>query len=371
VLTVSTSFEAAVAALRAGAYDYLPKPPQIAAMRAAVGRAVERSKLTAELAALQRHVERSVRFEGIIGESEVMRQCFSLLARVASAPSSVVITGESGTGKEVVARAIHAGSERGKRAFLGVNCGAIPGNLLESELFGHVRGAFTGADRERKGLFREAEGGTLLLDEIGEMPLKMQAGLLRVLQEKTVRPVGGNREEEVDARVICATNRDLSEMVAAGTFREDLFYRINVVAIRLPALRERAEDVPLLVDHFMGVFAAHYRRERKTVSREAMKLLAAYAWPGNVRQLEHVLLNAFVLSESNLLEPADFSLPEQRHSTPAPAPAANLKAHKLTERERILGALEKANWNRLQAAKLCGIPRRTFYRRLKEYGIQE
>jgi serine/threonine-protein kinase PknK len=310
-------------------------------------------------------------YQGLVGTSAAMRKLYALIDRVKVATVPVLITGESGTGKEVVARAIHAGSERGKRAFLGVNCGAIPGNLLESELFGHVRGAFTGADRERKGLFREAEGGTLLLDEIGEMPLKMQAGLLRVLQEKTVRPVGGNREEEVDARVICATNRDLSEMVAAGTFREDLFYRINVVAIRLPALRERAEDVPLLVDHFMGVFAAHYRRERKTVSREAMKLLAAYAWPGNVRQLEHVLLNAFVLSESNLLEPADFSLPEQRHSTPAPAPAANLKAHKLTERERILGALEKANWNRLQAAKLCGIPRRTFYRRLKEYGIQE
>ncbi len=334
-------------------------------------------------------------YKGLVGTSNAMRRLYALIDRVKAADVPVLITGESGTGKEVVARAIHAGGERGKKSFLGVNCGAIPANLLESELFGHVRGAFTGADRERKGLFREAEGGTILLDEIGEMPLKMQAGLLRVLQEKRVRPVGGNREETVDARVICATNRDLQEMVAQNTFREDLFYRINVVAIRLPSLRERAEDIPLLVDYFLGVFAAHYRRERKTVSRDAVKRLQGYAFPGNVRQLEHVLLNAFVLSDGPQIEAADLALPdsvrtasvppESRRSDPPEseedeadddesagdeAVASTFAAHKQTEKERILHALERAGWNRLQAAKICGIPRRTFYRRLKEYGIQ-
>jgi transcriptional regulator with GAF, ATPase, and Fis domain/tetratricopeptide (TPR) repeat protein len=321
-------------------------------------------------------------YKGLVGASGAMRRLYALVDRVRETDVPVLITGESGTGKEVVARAIHAGGARAKRPFLGVNCGAIPANLLESELFGHVRGAFTGAERDRKGLFREAEGGTILLDEIGEMPLKMQAGLLRVLQEKTVRPVGGNREETVDARVVCATNRDLEEMVARGTFREDLYYRINVVALHVPSLRDRADDVPLLVDHFLGVFAAHYRRERKTVSRDAIKRLQAHAWPGNVRQLEHVLLNAFVLVEGSQIEAADLALPEARTTTVAPSPPGaraptgdsvpppNFAAHKDSEKDRILAALEKASWNRLKAAQICGIPRRTFYRRLREYGIQ-
>jgi transcriptional regulator with GAF, ATPase, and Fis domain/tetratricopeptide (TPR) repeat protein len=322
-------------------------------------------------------------YKGLVGASGGMRRLYALIDRVRETDVPVLITGESGTGKEVVARAVHVGGARAKKPFLGVNCGAIPANLLESELFGHVRGAFTGAERDRKGLFREAEGGTILLDEIGEMPLKMQAGLLRVLQEKTVRPVGGNREEPVDTRVVCATNRDLEEMVRRGEFREDLFYRINVVALHVPALRERVDDVPLLVDHFLGVFAAHYRRERKSVSREAIKRLQAFAWPGNVRQLEHVLLNAFVLVEGSQIEAADLALPDARPPRSEPAapssprgaaarsePPPTFEAHKQTEKDRILAALEKAGWNRLKAAQLCGIPRRTFYRRLREYGIQ-
>ena len=319
-------------------------------------------------------------YKGLVGSSPAMRKLYALLERVKGTDVPVLIMGESGTGKEVIARAIHAGSERAKKPFLGVNCGAIPGNLLESELFGHTKGAFTGADRDRKGLFREAEGGSILLDEIGEMPLKMQAGLLRVLQEKTIRPVGGAREETVDARVICATHRDLEEMVAANTFREDLYYRINVVAIRVPSLRERGEDVPLLTDYFLGVFAAHYRREKKGISRDAVRRLQAYHWPGNVRQLENLLLNAFVLSEGPQIELEDLAIPDGTRAATVPPPAGrdasgsipppNYAAHKTSERDRILGALEKANWNRLQAAKICGIPRRTFYRRLREYGIQ-
>ncbi len=322
-------------------------------------------------------------YHGLVGTSAAMRRVYALIDRVKDTDVPVLITGESGTGKEMVARAIHETSPRSKAKMLGVNCGAIPENLLESELFGHVRGAFTGAERERRGLFRECEGGTILLDEIGETPAKMQAGLLRVLQERSVRPVGGGQEQPVDVRVICATNRELLSMVKDGKFREDLYYRIHVVEVHLPALRERAEDVPQLVDHFLGIFAARYKREKKAVSREALRMLADHDWPGNVRQLENVLLNAWVMSEEDELLPDDFDLPEFSQilmpSRAAEAPEEPQKAramkgttseHQRGERERILDALRACNWNRVKAAQLSGIPRRTFYRRLKDYGIQ-
>jgi DNA-binding NtrC family response regulator len=284
----------------------------------------------------------------------------------------------------MVAKAVHQAGPRAKKPFLGVNCGAIPANLLESELFGSVRGAFTGADRDRRGLFQEADGGTLLLDEIGEMPAKMQAGLLRVLQEKCVRPVGGTHEDPVDVRVIAATNRDLEQMVAEGTFREDLFYRLHVVELHVPALRERVEDIPPLIDHFLSLFAARYRRDRKTISREALRKLCAYPWPGNVRQLEHVLLSAWLMSDKAEIPAADVELPSpvarassaaevRPRQSAAPsstgAQAGSQAEFKAAERERILSALTACNWNRVQAAKMIGVPRRTFYRRLKEFGI--
>jgi len=316
-------------------------------------------------------------YQGLVGTSGAMRKVYALVDRVKDTDVPVLITGESGTGKEVVARAIHNASARSKGKMLGVNCGAIAENLLESELFGHVRGAFTGADRERKGLFREAEGGSILLDEIGEMPLKMQAGLLRVLQEKRVRPVGGNDEQPVDVRILFATNRDLERMVKEGKFREDLYYRIHVVEIHLPALRERGEDVPQLVDYFLGLFAARYKREKKNVAREALRRLQAYGWPGNVRQLEHVLLNAWVMSEDQELLPEDFELPDgfrpasdRSPSVLRPPKKGTTSQHRRDERERILEALRSCNWNRVKAAEVSGIPRRTFYRRLREYGIQ-
>jgi serine/threonine-protein kinase PknK len=323
-------------------------------------------------------------YAGLVGTSAPMRKLYALIERIKDTDVPVLITGESGTGKEVVAKAVHGSGSRAKGAFLGVNCGAIPANLLESELFGHVRGAFTGAERDRKGLFREAEGGTLLLDEIGEMPQKMQASLLRVLQESAVRPVGGAKEEKVDVRVIAATNRDLAQMVADGTFREDLYYRLHVVEMHVPPLRQRSEDIPPLMDHFLTLFAARYRRERKSVEREALRRLCAHDWPGNVRQLEHVLLNAWLMGEGSELVLEDFELPEitLRAATPAavrasvrpsnrPAsPAVRSKEEfKDSERERILGALAACNWNRVQAARMIGVPRRTFYRRLKEFGI--
>jgi serine/threonine-protein kinase PknK len=324
-------------------------------------------------------------YAGLVGTSAAMRKVYALIDRVKDADVPVLVTGESGTGKEVIAKAVHSSGPRSKSPFLGVNCGAIPANLLESELFGHVRGAFTGADRDRKGLFREAETGTILLDEIGEMPTKMQAGLLRVLQEKTVRPVGGVKEEPCAARVIAATNRELSQMVAEGTFREDLFYRLHVIELKIPSLRERAEDIPALIDHFLTLFSARHKRERKTVERAAVRRLQAYDWPGNVRQLEHVLLNAWLLSEDDEITTEDLDLPSQTTRAVAPpevsrgvqgttnaaaaARARTQEEHRDIEKEKILGALARCNWNRVQAAKMVGIPRRTFYRRLKDYGI--
>jgi transcriptional regulator with GAF, ATPase, and Fis domain len=347
-------------------------------------------------------------YQGLVGTSAAMRRVYALIDRVKSTDVPVLITGESGTGKEVAARAIHRASARADKPFHGLNCAAVPEHLLESELFGHVRGAFTGADRERKGLFREADTGTLLLDEIGEMPQKMQTGLLRVLQDRMVRPVGGAQEQEVDVRLIFATHRDLGAMVKEGRFREDLFYRIHVVEVHLPPLRERAEDVAPLVDHFLGIFAARYKREKRSVSRDALRRLTQYSWPGNVRQLEHVLLNAWVLSDEAVLGPEDLDIPDGRSFAPSESahldpeddadedekvnggveerdvrpssesrsaaarstPRETLSRHRRDERERIISALEACNWNRVQAAKVSGIPRRTFYRRLREYGIQ-
>jgi transcriptional regulator with GAF, ATPase, and Fis domain/predicted negative regulator of RcsB-dependent stress response len=338
-------------------------------------------------------------YQGLVGTSDRMRRVYALIDRVKDMDVPVLITGESGTGKEMVARAIHRAGPRGKKPFTGINCGAIPEHLLESELFGHTKGAFTGADRDRKGLFRESEGGTILLDEIGEMPHKMQAGLLRVLQERVVRPVGGAREEPVSVRVITATNRNLERMVSEGTFREDLYYRLRVVDVELPALRDRAEDIPMLIDHFLNIFAARYRRERKTISRDALRLLCSCPWPGNVRQLENSLLNAWVMSDRAQLEIEDFEMtglqgasdlilrsggaspkaaaevithtrPVDRSAGDRQPPESSLSAHEASEKDRMLAALSNANWNRVKAAEMCSIPRRTFYRRLKKYGIQ-
>jgi len=317
-------------------------------------------------------------YAGLVGTSAAMRRLYAIIDRVKDADVPVLITGESGTGKEVVARAVHVSGERAKEPFLGINCGAIPANLLESELFGHVRGAFTGAERDRKGLFREAERGTLLLDEIGELPMKMQAGLLRVLQERTVRPVGGTKEEACRARIIASTNRDLEKMVAGGAFREDLFYRLHVVEVHIPPLRDRAEDIPALIDHFLTLFSTRHKRERKAVAREAARKLVEYNWPGNVRQLENVLLNAWLLSEGDEITADDLDLPAQAIAAKSKVPLSNtagaMRARTQTdfrdaERERILLALAQCKWNRAKAAELAGLPRRTFYRRLKEYGI--
>ncbi|MDI7266719.1 MAG: sigma-54-dependent Fis family transcriptional regulator [Myxococcota bacterium] len=330
-----------------------------------------------DLATARRALDAPHGFSGIVGESSAMRRVFDVVRRVLDADVSVVIVGESGTGKDVVARAIHTHGPRAKAAFVALNCGAFPEGLIEAELFGHARGAFTGAVRDKRGVFVEAHRGTLLLDEVGDMPARMQADLLRTLQEGTVRPLGSDREVRVDTRVLASTQQPLADLVAAGRFREDLMYRLNVVELRIPPLRERIEDLPLLVDHFLNAFAARFGVRRKTLARGVVPHLMSLAWPGNVRQLEHALLNAWVLSDSDVLSMDDFAAALEagaRASHAAPPAAtgaapAGRASFEVAERDRILGALRAAGWNKTRAAEALRIPRRTFYRKIARYGI--
>jgi transcriptional regulator with GAF, ATPase, and Fis domain len=323
---------------------------------------------------------------GMIGQSLAMRRVFGLIERVRESSVSVVIEGESGTGKELVARAIHAGSHRRRGPFIAVNCGALPEHLLESELFGYVRGAFTGADRDKKGLFVQAHGGTLFLDEFADIPARMQLDLLRVLQEGKVRPLGAEADVPVDVRVISASNRSLKQLVAERKLREDLYYRLSIVEMRLPALRERSEDIPLLCEHFLSRVAAKHGTGPTRLSRAALQRVVTSSLPGNVRQLEHLLLSAAMMADGTVIEPRDLALAdadaeqtteeirEQESSGPSlssslPPMPADLSSHKQREKQRIIEALERNAWNRAKAATALGIPRRTFYRRLAEFGI--
>jgi len=316
---------------------------------------------------------------GVIAGTESMRRLFALVERVRDADVPVVIEGESGTGKELVARAIHHSGARARGPFVVVHCGAIPESLLESELFGHVRGAFTGADRDRKGLIASANGGTLLLDEVGEMSARMQVELLRVLQDRRVRPVGSEQDEPVDARIIAASQRPLVELTREGRIREDLYYRLSVVTLRVPPLRERLEDIPALAAHFLATFAEAQGTPRKRLSREAMTRLLGADWPGNVRQLRHVLESASVLADGPVIEADALALPRAAplvsptvtaSVTPGPTGGGAFTAvRKASERQRIVDALEQVNWNKVRAAVVLGMPRRTLYRRLKEYGL--
>jgi transcriptional regulator with PAS, ATPase and Fis domain len=321
---------------------------------------------------LQREVEAHYHFAQIIGKSPAMQQVFNLMGRVKDNPVSVLLTGESGTGKDLIARTLHYQSVRKAARFVAVNCAAIPEHLLESELFGYVRGAFTDARHDKKGLFVEAHGGTLFLDEIGELPPLLQAKLLRVLEEKEVRPLGSTKGEKVDVRIIAATNRNLEKAVAEGKFREDLYYRLNVVEISLPSLRDRPEDLPLLMQHFMtrSSNAAQARR----VAPDALRLLLNYSWPGNVRELENTIERALVLCQGDEITKAD--LPARLTGSVPHAlglQTALLRRASLTdvEREYILLALEWSEGKKKEAADLLGIDRRTLYRKLLEYGKTE
>jgi two-component system response regulator HydG len=373
VVTAFGSLETAVAAIRAGAYDFITKPFQIDALALALERAAQHRSLREEVHRLRRAVRESQQFDAVIGAAPAMREVARLVERVADSDATVLITGESGTGKEVVARALHARSRRRAGPFVAVNCAAIPEALLESELFGHVKGAFTDARSARTGLFAQAHGGTLFLDEVTELPLAVQPKLLRALQERTVRPVGGEAELRVDARIVAATNRDLESAVEEKRFREDLYYRLNVIHVALPPLRARGADVLLLAQHFLEHHAARADKRMVGFSTAAAERLMAYAWPGNVRELQNCVERAVALAEFDKVAVED--LPEKirnYRSTDvivASSNPADLVSMEVVEQRYILKVLEAVAGNKTLAAKILKLDRRTLYRKLERYGV--
>jgi two-component system response regulator AtoC len=378
VMSAYGSHDLAIEAMKAGAYDYLGKPFRPDEVLLVLRKAEERERLRAENRRLRREIEASRGTGAIVAESPAMKEVVRLLHKVAPAKTTVLITGESGTGKELIARALHESSPRGERPFVAVNCGAIPEQLIESELFGHAKGAFTGAVSAKRGLFEEADGGTLLLDEVGDLPLHLQVSLLRVLQEGECRRVGDARAIRVDVRVLAATHQDLAQAVAAGAFREDLFYRLNVVALRLPPLRERCEEIEPLARRFLARHAARLGIPEKPLSAPALQLLLGWRWPGNVRELENALERALVLSEGPEIEPE--ALPEELRASAAPsgpplAPAEGdlsvKRAQRALEADLIRRALERTGGNRTRAAELLELSPRALLYKIRDYGIAE
>ena len=375
VMTAFGSMETAVAAIRAGAYDFVTKPFEMDDIALTLERALRHRALREEVKRLRRAVDDSKKFDDIIGQSSTMEKAFDLLNRVADSDTTVLVTGESGTGKELVARALHARSPRAKGPFVAINCAAMPETLLESELFGHTRGAFTDARQARPGLFVKASQGTLFLDEIGEMPMGMQAKLLRALQERTVRPVGGDIEVPFDSRLVAATNRDLETEVEEKRFREDLFYRINVVRINVPPLRSRGSDVLLLAQHFIERYTASGRSRVKGMSSGAADKLLSYPWPGNVRELQNCIERAVALARYDQIGVDD--LPEKirdfkssRVIVETEDPSELLPMDEV-ERRYILRVLEAVGGNKTMAAQVLGFDRRTLYRKLERCGVAE
>ncbi len=379
LITAFASLDTAVAAMREGAWDYITKPFRIDELRKVVQKALDnRSPLSLDECTEKEKVHR---LDAMVARSPAMLKIFHLIPRIASSPSSVLISGESGTGKELVARAIHNSGCRRDRPFVVVNCGGIPDQLLESELFGYRKGAFTGAERDKTGLFTKANGGSIFLDEIGELPLTLQVKLLRIVQQKTFTPLGGTQEIDVDARIIAATNRDLEEEVMAGRFREDLFYRLNVIHISVPALRERPEDIPLLVQYFLDRFAAKSGKEVQAISSFALEALLSYTFPGNVRELENIIERSVALSSSSLILPESLSLARfktQAESAKGPAiPAPDIPPEGLDletyladmEKDLLLKALERTGGSKNEAAALLGLNFRSFRYRLAKHGL--
>lgn len=372
VITGFGCMDAAISALRARACDFMNKPVDMSLLAHSLERAMHHRDLKEELKRLRQETQRTHAPGDLVGQSSVMLKLYELIRRVSDTDASVLLTGESGTGKELVAKALHSQSPRAERPFVAINCAAVPENLLESELFGHTRGAFTDAKTARRGLFEEAGGGTLLLDEVGEMPLSMQAKLLRVLQERKVRPVGSSSEIPIDIRIIAATNRDLEAEVEEGRFREDLFYRLNVVHIHVPPLRSRGNDVLVLAQHFVRRIAERMGKPVTGVSPEVAKKLLVYEWVGNVRQLENWMERAVALTRFEQITVDD--LPEKLsnyEAQPQTALAEFDAEHVLNleevERRYIERVLRFSGGNKLQAAKLLGLDRRTLYRKLERY----
>jgi len=368
------SIDVAIEAVKRGAYDFIGKPFKNDEVILVLRKAEERERLKRENESLREEVRREYRFDAIVARSESMLSVFQTVRKVAGYKSTVLLYGESGTGKELIARALHYNSDRAAQPFVAINCGAITETLLESELFGHVRGAFTDANRDKRGLFQEADGGTLFLDEIGEMPLSLQVKILRTLQEGEIRRVGDVRDIPVDVRIVAATVKDLGEEVGRGTFREDLYYRLNVLPIHIPPLRERREDIALLAEHFVKDCNGRLGRSVKSLSAEAMKVLMDYPWPGNVRELENAIEHSMILSEADIVEVA--SLPRKIRESKdrirmalASDELSIKKMTRLVEEELIRRALKQTGGNRTRAATVLEISHRALLYKIKDYGL--
>ena len=383
MVTAHGDVPTAKAAIRNGAFDFIEKPLDLDVFRTLCGNAINTVFLRAQNTELRSRLDENFGFEGIIGTSAPVRQLIVTLKQIAPSPLPVLITGESGTGKELVAQALHNNSKRSRKPFAPLNCAGLSESILEDELFGHVRGAFTGADKERQGRFEYADGGTLFLDEVGDMPVPMQAKLLRVLESGEVVRVGSNEPRHVDVRLVSATNRPLEEMVADGTFREDLYFRIKGVELHLPALRERREDIPLLTKHFVTRFAQKMEQDVPAVAEDLQALLNRFDWPGNVRQLMNVLQNMVVVHDGDTLEPRHLPAEVARKldagasegigdagSVSGGGGGGGALSLDQLEKRAIRDTLKATNGNREQAAKILGIGERTLYRKLKEYGLK-
>jgi two-component system response regulator HydG len=372
MVTAHGDVPTAKAAIRGGAYDFIEKPLDLDVLRNLVQRAAQTVMLRSQNVALREEMDERFGLEGIVGQSAAIRRVINTVRQVAPADLPVLITGESGTGKELVARAIHQNSKRVKKPFKPINCAGLTASILESELFGHVKGAFTGADKDRQGVFEYADGGTLFLDEIGDMPLEMQAKLLRVLESGEIVRVGSNEPRTVDVRVISATNHDLNELIEQGKFREDLMYRIRGAQVHLPPLRERREDIPLLVRHYVEHFAAKMDKPSPVVEDEAMVLLTQADWPGNVRQLMNVVQNMVIVAEEQTIRAEHVPIEIRRGGEADEAGMGSLAGMSLDqiEKQAIRNTLRMTAGNREQAARLLGIGERTLYRKLKDYGLK-
>jgi len=373
VLTGFGTMESAVQAMRAGAYDFITKPIDLDALALVLRRALDCRALREEIRRLRREIDLSHGFPGLLGESPAMHQLYELLARVAETETSVLVTGESGTGKEVVARSIHQRSARRERPFVAINCAAMPEQLLESELFGHVRGAFTDARTNKTGLFVQANGGTIFLDEIGDMPIGLQPKLLRVLQERRVRPVGATSEVPIDVRVVAATNRDLEQAVEERRFREDLYFRINVIHLELPPLRARGNDVLLLAQHLLEHHAKKSQRAVLGLTPAAAEKLVRYSWPGNVRELGNCMERAVALAKYDQIRAEDLPDRVRTHKSSyvivASDDPSELVPMDEVERRYVLRVLAAVNGNKATAARILGFDRKTLYRKLERYGV--
>jgi two-component system response regulator AtoC len=377
MMSAYATIDTAVEAMKLGAYDFISKPFKADEVRLILKKAEERETLKKENLQLKQRIQRikdNYSFHNMVGKSGAMQSVFKLADKVSRYNTTVLITGESGTGKELIARGIHFAGDRSGQPFVPVNCGGIPENLLESELFGHKKGAFTGADRDKKGLFEEANGGIIVLDEIGELPPALQVKLLRVLQENEIRPVGGSKTKKIDVRVIAATAKNLEDEIQQGTFREDLYYRINVIRIKVPPLREWADDIPLLTRHFINLFNEKFDKEINGISSAAMALLCEYKWPGNVRELENTIERAVILAEEELLLPEHFPSDLKKKTESYKAEGAfegfSLKAaQRFMEKKLIKKALKETGGNRTQAAKILEISHPSLLSKMKVYQI--